>query len=164
MGCRYDYAACAGQEESASRFSEALSTKIQTDTRENQLSGASAVHSFHNQSRIQGNAFMDCPVDRNRNTSLYRSHRGCHTLFNQRGFLCVRPDLRFDLVPVPTDFEKSLLYDLPDIQLGPSDDVYTDDFCKRILFLVSADSVIRGLADMGTVRSDIPGTVLGVFE
>ncbi|MBQ4443040.1 MAG: hypothetical protein II896_00070 [Clostridia bacterium] len=57
-----------------------------------------------------------------------------------------------------------MLYDLQDLQLGSSDDVYADDCCQGVLFGKSDFDGVCGVADMETLRYDVSRTLLGAFQ
>ena len=68
----------------------------------------------------------------------------------------MRFDLCFSVVPVPIDYEKQMLYDLQDFQLGSFDDVFTADLCWRLLCDVPCSFVIFGVACLGGLHYDVP--------
>ena len=73
-------------------------------------------------------------------------------------------DLCVDLVSVPADRQGEMLHDMPDLQLGSSDDVFPDADGQRVLFPDTAADGICGLADLGAVHYDVPRAVLGEYE
>ena len=63
------------------------------------------------------------------------THRRHHP-FDIAFLLCFRYDMHIVFLPVSVmDDEKPLLHDLPDIQLGLSDDVHSSDFHKELLHM-----------------------------
>ena len=72
-----------------------------------------------------------------------------------------RSDLCADLVSFPADHEKQMLHHLPDLQLGPSDDVYPYALCKRFLLLVADPDVCDRLVRVGALCAALSGAVLG---
>ena len=73
-----------------------------------------------------------------------------------RAVLCLRSDLCPGLVPFPADHEKPLLHYLPDLQLGPSDDVLPSDLYGRVLCRLPGRHGRRGLVGLGAMRDDVP--------
>jgi len=57
-----------------------------------------------------------------------------------------------------------MLYDLPHLQLGSSDDVLTDAVYEQLLCPNPVSSGIRCIPCVGAVRHDVPGTVLGALQ
>ena len=107
---------------------------------------------------------MDRVACSDRVSLFYRYYSRRNTLFDQCGFLCMRFNLRAVLVSVSIDFEKSLLYNLPHLQLGPLDDVHTNDIHKRFLLPFPAGPGTHCLAYMGVMCHDVSGAILGAFQ
>ena len=72
--------------------------------------------------------------------------------------------MRSDMVPVPPNNEKQMLYDLPHIQLGPSDDVCAVYIHTRLFHTDCAAYGVCCVADMGAVCHDVSGALLGNNE
>ena len=76
----------------------------------------------------------------------------------------MRSDLCARMVSVPSDPAQPVLHDVPDLQLGSSDDVHADAGDARLFLPVADPDGICGVAGLGAVRDDVPGAVLGVFQ
>ena len=91
----------------------------------------------------------------------YSGVLGPAELFLISAAFCVRSDLRADLVPLPAPDAHPLLYHLPDLQLGPPDDVHPHDLHGRLLRCEPAEPGLSRLAGLGGVHYDVPRAVLG---
>ena len=85
-------------------------------------------------------------------------------VFGKCIFLCLRPDLCADLVPIQTDYEKPLLYHLPHLQLGSSDDVHPDAVYRQLLLGKLTVFVACSMDRMGALRDDVSGAILGADQ
>ena len=68
------------------------------------------------------------------------------------------------MVSVQAYNEKPLLHHLPYIQLGPSYDVFSACFCKRIFYTDAVFACDGNLACMGALCNDVSGAFLGGNE
>ena len=64
----------------------------------------------------------------------------------------------------PVDHEKPLLHNVPDLQLGSPHDVFSFDLHGRFFCRFPCGVIYHGMAGMGTVLHDVPGTLLGIFQ
>lgn len=68
------------------------------------------------------------------------------------------------MVPIPVIFRQPMLYILPHIQLGPSDDVYANGICGWIFFTQPCGYGCRRMGCMGTCGIDISRALLGTVK
>ena len=92
---------------------------------------------------------------------LHKRNFTCVFVYDKYSFLRVRPYLCACLVPLQAYYEKQVLYNLQNIQLGPSYDAYPYDIYKRILFRFTYYTFICSMDGVGGLRNDVPRKILG---
>ena len=103
-------------------------------------------------------AFCHCS---NQHIAPERSYRYGYDDSDIHILLCMRPDMCTHMVSLQAHYEKQVLHHLPNIQLGPSDDVPSVDNDKQFLRPYTRDILNNHMDYMGSLRIGISREILG---